>query len=125
MICTALEVMDCVGVDVKDWVEVWKAVWDALYLFVNGLVPRRICQPDATGSCWNVLYMSYARIRERETQKSSASKTNTRLCAKQSSPGMCNNKNKNIRARGNKGGRTGRISMREIYPSITFVFQYV
>lgn len=34
-------------------------------------------------------------------------------------------KTKTSRARGNKGGRTGRMSKREIYPSITFVFQYV
>lgn len=43
---------------------------DAFYLIINGLVPRRVCQPDAIGSHWNVLYMSsYARFRDGEGKR--------------------------------------------------------
>jgi len=51
---------------------------DALYLFVNGLVPHRICQPEATGSRWNVLYMSYARLRDEEKKREKLRSENKR-----------------------------------------------
>lgn len=73
IIYTAIEVIDCSSVGVWMW-RVGRALQegkqDALYLIVNGLVPRRVCQPDAIGSHWNVLYMSsYARLRDGEEKR--------------------------------------------------------
>lgn len=69
----------------KGWESCRKASKHALYLFVNGLVPRRICHPDATGSRWNVLYMSYARLRDEERKREKLHSENKRTVYVQNS----------------------------------------